>query len=147
MLRFEMSVTLPPAAQALRQEVFMEEQGFSYEFDETDNAALHLVLFDGGEAVACCRMFPDGPDSWHIGRVAVKKDRRGHRLGAAVMEEAEAALSLKGAKKAVLSAQVQAAGFYRKLGYVQVGEEYLDEHCPHVDMEKLLGKAPAGIKE
>lgn len=63
------------------------------------------------------------------------------------MNEAEAALALKGAKKVALSAQVQAAGFYKKLGYVQVGEEYLDEHCPHVDMEKLLDSAPAGAKE
>lgn len=146
-MRFEMYVSLPEAAQALRQEVFMGEQGFSYEFDETDNTALHLVLFDGEEAIACCRMFPDGPDSWHIGRVAVKKDRRGQHLGAAIMEEAEAALSLRGAKRVALSAQSQAAGFYRKLGYVQVGGEYLDEHCPHVDMEKLLGQSPADTKE
>lgn len=140
MLSFEMSVTLPPAAQALRQAVFMEEQGFSYEFDQQDNASLHLVLYDGGEAVACCRMFPDGPDSWHIGRVAVKKDHRGRHLGEAVMREAEAALALKGARKVALSSQVQASGFYEKLGYVRTGDEYLDEHCPHVDMEKLLGQ-------
>ena len=142
-MRFEMYVSLPPAAQALRQEVFMKEQGFSYEFDETDNTALHLVLFDGEEAIACCRMFPDGPDAWHIGRVAVRTDRRGQHLGEAIMNEAEAALSLKGAKKLALSAQVQAAGFYKKLGYIQVGDEYLDEHCPHVDMEKQLGQERA----
>jgi len=147
MLHFEMSPALPPAARALRQEVFMEEQGFSYEFDETDNAALHLVLYDGDEAVACCRIFPEGPDTWHIGRVAVKKDHRGQHLGEAVMKEAEAAVSLRGAKKLVLSAQVRAAGFYRKLGYSQVGDEYLDEHCPHVNMEKQLGPAPADTKE
>lgn len=147
MLRFEMSVTLPPEARALRQEVFMEEQGFSYEFDQQDDTALHLVLYDGGEAVAVCRMFPDGPDSWHIGRVAVKKTHRGRRLGEAIMNEAEAALALKGAKKAVLSAQSQAAGFYSKLGYRQVGGEYLEEHCPHVDMEKQLGPGPAEAKE
>lgn len=138
MLRFEVSTTLSPAVRALRQEVFMKEQGFSYEFDDTDNRALHLALFDGDTAVACCRMFPDSPDSWHIGRVAVRKDRRGQHLGEAIMEEAEAALAQKGVKRAVLSAQVQASGFYRRLGYVQSGDEYLDEHCPHVDMEKQL---------
>lgn len=138
MLSFELFTSLPPEARALRQEVFMEEQGFSYEFDERDNAALHLVLYDGGEAVGVCRMFPDAPDSWHIGRVAVKKDHRGQHLGEAIMREAEAALAQRGVKRAVLSAQVQASGFYGKLGYVQMGEEYLDEHCPHVDMEKEL---------
>lgn len=139
MLSFEMYTSLPPAAQALRQAVFMEEQGFSYEFDERDNASLHLVLLDGDEAAACCRMFPEGPGVWHIGRMAVRKDLRGRHLGEAVMREAEAALALKGAEKIVLSAQVQAAGFYKKLGYVQVGGEYLEENCPHVDMEKLMG--------
>lgn len=146
-MRFEMYLSLPEAAQALRQEVFMGEQGFSYEFDETDNTALHLVLFDGDEAIACCRMFPEGPDSWHIGRVAVRKDRRGQHLGEAIMKEAEAALTLRGAKRAALSSQAQAAGFYEKLGYRRVGGEYLEEHCPHVDMEKLLGQGPAGKEE
>jgi len=125
----------------------MREQGFSYEFDSTDETALHLTLWDGGEAVGCCRLFPDGPDAWHIGRVAVKKARRGEHLGAAIMKEAEAVLTQRGAKKLVLSAQVQASGFYRSLGYAQVGGEYLDEHCPHVDMEKLLGPAPADKKD
>ena len=146
MLRFEMFTQLPQDARALRQEVFMQEQGFSYEFDDTDNTALHLVLYDDDTAVGVCRVFPDSPGAWHIGRVAVKKSYRGQHLGEAIMREAEEAVALRGAEKMVLSAQVQASGFYKKLGYVQVGDEYLDEHCPHLDMEKRLG-TPAGAKE
>ena len=41
-----------------------------------------------------------------------------------------------GAQRFQVSAQVQASGFYAKLGYACHGEEYLDEHCPHVDMYK-----------
>ena len=41
-------------------------------------------------------------------------------------------------KTCSLSAQVQAKGFYKKLGYVQDGDEYLDEHCPHILMCKVL---------
>ncbi len=137
-LRIETTDYLPAETRALRQAVFMEEQGFSYEFDETDHTALHLTLYDGDTAVACCRIFPDGPQAYHIGRVAVHKDYRKLGFGAAIMKEAEAkALSL-GAKVMMLSAQEQAAGFYQKLGYAQKGEPYLDEHCPHVHMEKAL---------
>ncbi|MDY4474645.1 GNAT family N-acetyltransferase [Mitsuokella sp.] len=38
----------------------------------------------------------------------------------------------------VLSAQIQARPFYEKLGYRASGEEYLDEYCPHIRMEKEL---------
>lgn len=35
-----------------------------------------------------------------------------------------------------LSAQLQAKGFYEKLGYLAYGDEYMDEHCPHIMMKK-----------
>ena len=54
----------------------------------------------------------------------------------------EAEMQKLGAKQFKVSAQVRAAGFYEKLGYVRRGEEYLDEYCPHVDMYK---PAQAGI--
>ena len=43
-----------------------------------------------------------------------------------------------GGEKVVISAQCQARAFYEKLGYTAFGEEYLDEYCPHIDMEKKL---------
>ncbi len=139
---------LPEETHALRQEVFIEEQGFAQEFDETDRAALHITLYEDGQAAACCRIFPDSPrGTWHVGRVAVRKNRRGQGLGAQVMDQAEAAARARGAARMVLSAQVQAAGFYQKLGYAQSGGVYLDEHCPHVHMEKLLGQETTEKRE
>ncbi len=109
------------------------------EFDQVDLTAWHLTLYDGAQAVACCRIFPDGPSGqWHTGRVAVRRDRRGQGLGAFLMGEAEKAAAARGARVMALSAQAQAAGFYQKLGYTQQGETYLEEHCPHVSMEKQL---------
>ena len=35
-------------------------------------------------------------------------------------------------------AQTQAMGFYKKLGYIPVGGEYLEEFCPHITMIKDL---------
>ena len=42
---------LPPEAAAIRQAVFVEEQGFQEEFDAIDRHALHLLLFADGRPV------------------------------------------------------------------------------------------------
>ena len=39
-------LTNSPDARVIRQSVFVEEQGFEYEFDDIDETALHLVLYD-----------------------------------------------------------------------------------------------------
>ena len=47
-----------PAAAKLREEVFLQEQGFSTEFDEIDPIAWHLTLTRGGETLAVGRLYP-----------------------------------------------------------------------------------------
>lgn len=128
-----------PQAAAIRQEVFVEEQGFHNEFDDIDPIAVHLLVLEGENPVAVGRTFPDETGKiWHLGRICVRKPWRGCHLGRKVMEELEAAAKERGAEKLVLSAQVQAKGFYEKLGYHPYGEEYLDEFCPHIAMEKTI---------
>ena len=128
-----------PDAKIVRQAVFVEEQGFQNEFDATDAAAWHVVLYEDGVPVATGRTFPKGDGGTYlIGRVAVQKAYRGKGLGEKVMLELEKKLRELGAEKAELSAQVQAQGFYKKLGYRSYGEVYMDEHCPHIAMGKDL---------
>ena len=120
----------------VRKKVFMEEQGFHDEFDSTDETAWHLTVCQSGGPVAAARIFPEGEGSWHFGRICVLPEYRGAGLGRKIMEQLEEKAAAFGAKRFVLSAQKQARGFYEKLGYRQEGEEYLDEHCPHVWMVK-----------
>lgn len=128
-----------PAAAEIRQEIFVEEQGFQNEFDDIDPVAVHLLLLEGETPVAVGRTYPDETGKvWHLGRICVRKPWRGIHLGSKVMEGLEAAAKERGAEKLVLSAQVQAKGFYEKLGYRPYGEEYLDEFCPHIAMEKTI---------
>ncbi len=128
-----------PDARMIRQEVFVEEQGFVREFDETDAAACHVVLLEDGVPAATGRTFPSGETGvYTIGRVAVRKPWRGSGLGRRVIEELEACAQDAGARELVLSAQCQARGFYEKLGYAACGEIYLDEGCPHIAMYKRI---------
>ncbi len=127
----------------VRLAVFVEEQGFSAqgEFDQTDNTAHHLVMYDMQNLpVATGRLFSDFhiPQAYHIGRVAVHKSLRGTGAGKLLMQEMEKKAAQLGAKRIVLSAQCQARIFYQKCGYTAFGEEYLDEHCPHIDMQREL---------
>ena len=121
----------------IRTTVFMEEQEFKDEFDETDNTCSHIVLYDNEKPVATCRYFQEG-ENYHIGRVAIIKEYRGQHLGNKIMQVAENEILKEGGKQIEVSAQVRVSAFYKKLGYNQVGEVYFDEYCEHIRMVKEL---------
>jgi predicted GNAT family N-acyltransferase len=125
----------------LREEVFIEEQHFSHEFDELDQTALHLTVFDdAGIAVAVARLLPGPPESGCVrfGRVAVARAARGRSLGRLLMAELERKARELGYTRAVLGAQQRVEGFYARCGYQPTGERYEEDGCPHVEMEKQL---------
>ena len=129
-----------PDAKIIREEVFVAEQGFEIEFDEIDETAIHIVVYDDDKPIATARTFPkeNGSNAYIIGRVAVIKPYRGKNLGAYVLEHLEDVIKTKGAKVIELSAQTRVQGFYKKYGYEPFGEEYYDEYCPHISMRKTL---------
>lgn len=123
----------------IRQAVFIEEQGFQNEFDQTDETALHLVLYADGTPAAVARLFTQQDRTvYTVGRIAVLPQYRGLRLGNHILEEAEQCAKRLGAKRLVLSAQCRVQPFYEKNGYIASGCVYFDEFCPHIHMEKML---------
>lgn len=131
--------TLPAEAALLRRRIFMEEQGFRDEFDETDRTATHLVLFGpDGAPLAVCRYFPGGGASYIVGRLAVRKDCRGQGIGAELLREAERQIAACGGAEVRLAAQTHARSFYERFGYTAEGGVFYEEHCPHVWMRKAL---------
>jgi len=121
----------------LRRAVFVEEQGVSeaLEFDGLDDACVHVLALDGGEAVATARIkYLDGVAK--VQRVCVAASRRGTGAGERIMDFVIAEIRRDGRAATVrLGAQVHALGFYRKLGFRIVGAEYLEAGIPHRDME------------
>lgn len=121
----------------LRIEIFVKEQGVpeENEFDEYDLQVPHLVIFSDGEAVATGRIIPYGENTVKIGRIAVKKDKRGLGLGEKIVLELLRKAKEDGAKTVKVGAQTHAVGFYEKCGFSLVGTpEYLEENIPHYDM-------------
>ncbi|WP_435735680.1 GNAT family N-acetyltransferase [Cellulosimicrobium sp. PMB13] len=144
------------AAHTLRLAVFVDEQQVpaEEEIDDLDTAptTTHVLVRDtqeDGAVVGTGRLLTDPahPGETHIGRVAVAASARGTGAGAAVMralEEialAEHATSDADGRRSVrvlLSAQVQAIGFYERLGYAVSGPVYLDAGIDHRDAAKTL---------
>ncbi len=121
----------------LRIDIFVKEQGVpeENEFDDYDMQVPHLVIFLDGEAVATGRVIPYGEDTVKIGRIAVKKDKRGLRLGEKIVLELLRKSKEDGAKTVCVGAQTHAVGFYEKCGFRLLGTpEYLEENIPHFDM-------------
>lgn len=133
--------TLPREAARIRQEVFVKEQGFVVEFDEIDEIAKHIVLFEDEVPVGTCRFYWSAEKSSHVlGRVAVRKVFRGRCFGQALLQEAERQVRALQGQSLCLAAQVRAKPFYEKQGYVAAGDKFLDEGCPHVWMYKNLSE-------
>jgi predicted GNAT family N-acyltransferase len=138
MLRIELMRWEKARAHAapIRFSVFVEEQRvpLEIELDEHDPLSIHVVAFDGEKAVATARLLPDN----HIGRMAVLKDWRGRGIGSAILEALIRVAQERGTSYVALSAQVQAAPFYRAHGFVPEGEEYLEAGIRHQAMRRIL---------
>lgn len=124
---------------SVRKKVFVLEQGFSEgnEFDETDDIALHLCVTKDGEPIAAARLFKEG-EHYHCGRICILKEYRKSGVGRLIMEQLERKTMELGGTVLALSAQLAVSDFYKKCGYVPMGDVYLDEHCPHIKCVKAL---------
>ena len=123
-------------ASPIRFAVFVDEQNVpaEIELDEHDAVCLHVIARAEGQAVGTGRLLPDG----HIGRMAVLKAFRGKGIGAAMLNVLIDKARERGEKEVVLSAQTHALGFYRRHGFVDEGEPYIDAGIPHQTMRKVL---------
>ncbi len=78
----------------------------------------------------------------HLGRLAVLRELRGAGVGAALVRAVEVAVVERGLPAVYLGAQVHALGFYSRLGYEPVGEEYVEADIRHRYMVKVLKARP-----
>lgn len=121
----------------IRRRVFIDEQGVPAEVerDGRDAEARHFLAVDeAGQYVGCGRLLPSG----QIGRLAVLPERRGSGVGARLLALAVAEAREQGQTLVFLNAQVQAEEFYRRAGFVPVGEPFMEAGLPHQRMELKL---------
>jgi predicted GNAT family N-acyltransferase len=151
-VRVERVTTPEQVAEArhVRMTVFVGEQGVPVEEEidalDDDPTTTHLLVRDAnGPSLATGRLLTDpaDPGMVHVGRVAVMAEARGTGVGALLMRALEDLALAEhagpgGAVRVELSAQVQAIGFYERLGYQVAGLVYLDAGIEHRDAAKTL---------
>lgn len=128
---------------AIRTEVFVVEQKVSFELevDEYEEICEHFLCLKDDEPVATGRM---RKKEWLVKfeRIATIKKHRGNNYGVVLM----LAMQEHAVRKfpdllPYMHAQRSAAGFYDKLGWIRIGEEFFEADIEHVAMVLL----PAGI--
>lgn len=117
---------------AVREAVFIQEQGIpaELEWDDDDTSAQHILALRDNTAIGTARLLTDG----RIGRMAVAKQWRGCGVGSAMLTQLAELARQRGHQRVTLSAQLTAAGFYLRHGFVPVGEIYQEADIPHQKM-------------
>lgn len=122
----------------LRNEVFIVEQHCPYQdCDDLDQVSLHLQMIDQDHLLAYARIVPPAkayPEP-SIGRVITRSDTRGKGLGKRIMELAiDQCRSEYPGKPIRIMAQCYLSKFYKGFGFVDQGEEFLEDGLPHIEM-------------
>lgn len=124
----------------LRSEVFVVEQNCVYQdIDGKDQKALHVIGTFEDKIVAYSRIFKAGDYFEHasIGRVVVDADYRAKKWGHDLIRVSIAGIHHHfGESQITISAQLYLQKFYESHGFVVVGETYLEDGIPHIEMKK-----------
>ncbi|MCR5585558.1 MAG: GNAT family N-acetyltransferase [Lachnospiraceae bacterium] len=124
---------------AIRDKVFIDEQGVApeLEHDGKDNEAIFALAFEEGndfkKPVATGRLLFLG-DEFKIGRIATLKEYRGKGYGDFVVRMLIDKAFTMGAKEIFVDAQVQAVGFYKTIGFREVGDVFEEAGMQHQRM-------------
>ncbi len=122
------------ALRSVRTPVFVEEQRVppDLEWDDHEATAIHLLAeAPDGEPIGAARLLSSG----QIGRMAVLKSRRKAGVGTALLGAALEIARQKGLPTPFLNAQVSAIAFYRRMGFSETGEEFMEAGIAHRRME------------
>lgn len=122
----------------LRNEVFVLEQNCVYQdADDKDQSSWHLMGYDENNLAAYCRILPPGLSfvEASIGRVITSPQYR--KIGAG---KALVALAIRKTfeqfpvSKISIGAQLYLKNFYSSLGFIPVGNVYLEDGIEHIEM-------------
>jgi predicted GNAT family N-acyltransferase len=126
--------------QELRNRVLRKPMGMSL-YDENLEAEqhdVHIGAYIQGTLAGVLILTKLNTADIKMRQVAVDVAFRGRKTGTELVHFAEEYSKEKGFSTMVLHARKTAVGFYEKLGYETVGEEFLEINIPHFNMRKCL---------
>ena len=124
----------------LRDDILRKPLGLSFTKEELEKEKEHLLIgaYEDDKMLACCMLVEENSKTVRLRQMAVLNDLQGKGIGKALMIFAENLARDRGYKKITMHARKNAIGFYEKMGYVKVGNEFEEITIPHYLMEKKL---------
>lgn len=124
----------------LRYAVLRKPLGLEFVPEELEKEKNDVLIgyFDDGILEGCCLLTRADKQTVRLRQMAVLSGLQRHGVGKAIMQFAENIARDRGFTKICMHARKTAMGFYEKLGYEKVGEEFMEVTLPHFKMEKDL---------
>ena len=121
----------------IRNLVFCEEQKVSkeIEFDGLDEICDHYLAKINELPIGTARIREEKKGTFKIERMAVLKEYRKKGVGKAIIQKIlNHYLNLNKVNNLILNSQIEAKDFYKKFGFVEVGEEFIEANIIHKKM-------------
>jgi predicted GNAT family N-acyltransferase len=105
---------------------------------EKEKDDMLVAAFEEEKMLGCCMLVKETYNSVRLRQMAVLNKLQGKGVGRALMMFAENIARDLGYTNITMHARKTAVGFYEKLGYAVVGDEFLELTIPHYIMQKKL---------
>ena len=124
----------------LRRAILRKPLGIDFDPKELQREHEDLLIgcFEDDKLEGCCLLTKVDGKTVRLRQMAVLSGLQGKGFGRVLMQFAENLARDRGYKKITMHARKTAVGFYEKLGYKVVSDEFQEISIPHYIMEKDL---------
>jgi len=125
----------------LRNEFLRKPIGFPFltDFPAEEKDWLHFVVMDeNNHVVGCVVAIKKNKTSVRLRQMVIHEKYQNQGVGSTLLSYAEKELQHAGFEIIVVHARKDAAGFYKKTGYKQDGQEFIEVSIPHFAMIKSI---------
>lgn len=124
----------------LRDDILRRPIGIHFSKEELDKEKENLLIgaFEDENILGCCMLVKESNDKVRLRQMAVLNDLQGKGIGRAMILFAENIARDQGYKVLNMHARKPVVGFFEKMGYKVVSDEFLEISIPHYEMEKAL---------
>ena len=124
----------------LRDDLLRKPLGLSFTKEELEKEKENMLIgaFDDDDILGCCMLVEQDPITVRLRQMAVLNDLQGKGIGKALTIFAENIARDHGYKIMNMHARKNVVGFYEKMGYKVIGDEFIEITISHYVMEKEL---------
>ena len=124
----------------LRYEILRRPLKLTFRNEDLEKEKNDILIgaFEEDKMLGCCLLTKVDKDCVRLRQMAVQNNLQGKGIGASIMNFAENVARDAGYKKLIMHARKTAIGFYEKLDYSVIGNEFTEVSIPHFVMGKKL---------